>query len=57
MPSDERLALMKVLTGGWYECPKGHTYYVSECGRPTQGKRRTRKEKWDQGKKRKKMKG
>jgi hypothetical protein len=22
--------------GGWYECPNGHTYYVSECGRPTQ---------------------
>eukprot|EP01124_Arcella_intermedia_P034928 TRINITY_DN8767_c0_g1_i1.p1 TRINITY_DN8767_c0_g1~~TRINITY_DN8767_c0_g1_i1.p1 ORF type:complete len:3649 (-),score=794.98 TRINITY_DN8767_c0_g1_i1:25-9951(-) len=36
MPNDERLALMQVLGGGWYECPKGHTYYVSECGRPTQ---------------------
>eukprot|EP01126_Amoeba_proteus_P061778 TRINITY_DN8326_c0_g1_i7.p1 TRINITY_DN8326_c0_g1~~TRINITY_DN8326_c0_g1_i7.p1 ORF type:complete len:725 (-),score=162.17 TRINITY_DN8326_c0_g1_i7:105-2279(-) len=36
MPTDERLQLMNVLGGGWYECPKGHTYYVSECGRPTQ---------------------
>ena len=22
--------------GGWYECPNGHTYYVSECGMPMQ---------------------
>eukprot|EP01130_Rhizamoeba_saxonica_P005883 TRINITY_DN2328_c0_g2_i1.p1 TRINITY_DN2328_c0_g2~~TRINITY_DN2328_c0_g2_i1.p1 ORF type:complete len:3185 (-),score=755.13 TRINITY_DN2328_c0_g2_i1:18-8699(-) len=36
MPKDERLELMRVLGGGWYECPNGHTYYVSECGRPTQ---------------------
>jgi len=34
--SDNQLALMQVLGGGWYECSNGHAYYVDQCGRPTE---------------------
>jgi len=36
MAEDFRSLLTSALGGGWYVCPKGHSYYVDACGRPTE---------------------
>ena len=36
MPDDVRFMAQQVLKGRWYTCPNNHSYYVSECGLPTQ---------------------
>ncbi|XP_068694638.1 E3 ubiquitin-protein ligase rnf213-alpha-like [Montipora foliosa] len=40
MPEDnlqEAMAGMRD-TGAWYQCPKGHPYYIGDCGRPVEVK-------------------
>ncbi|KAK2555497.1 E3 ubiquitin-protein ligase rnf213-alpha [Acropora cervicornis] len=40
MPEDnleEAMAGMRE-TGSWYQCPKGHPYYIGDCGRPVEVK-------------------
>ncbi|KAJ7339580.1 hypothetical protein OS493_005983 [Desmophyllum pertusum] len=41
MPDDnlqEAMAGMQEKTGSWYQCPKGHPYYIGDCGRPVEVK-------------------
>ncbi|XP_027055365.1 E3 ubiquitin-protein ligase RNF213-like isoform X2 [Pocillopora damicornis] len=38
MPDDNLQEAMTGIseTGSWYQCPRGHPYYVGNCGRPTE---------------------
>ena len=36
MPEDHLQDVRAAMGGAWYECPKGHPYYISECGQPMQ---------------------
>jgi len=36
MPEDFLLEAMHALGGKWYTCPKGHPYFITECGRANQ---------------------
>ncbi|XP_028416581.1 E3 ubiquitin-protein ligase RNF213-like [Dendronephthya gigantea] len=36
MPHDDGPEVMQATTGKWYECPQGHRYVITECGRPNQ---------------------
>ncbi|XP_068694646.1 E3 ubiquitin-protein ligase rnf213-alpha-like isoform X2 [Montipora foliosa] len=38
MPEDNLQEAMAGMqdTGAWYQCPKGHPYYIGDCGRPVE---------------------